>query len=119
MNGHFLLQANAIVLIATLLLYIPIWVIALNKKRLIAFDFVFPFIPVLLWLILTMVGIGSRDPANLIEIPIILFLTLAAHLHMIFSPYSLLRTKRGTTIILSILLVVTLLLRVFMPVYSD
>jgi hypothetical protein len=116
MNEHFIFQVVTIIMIATVLLYIPISVIALTKKVLKPLDFICPFITVSIWLALTVAGVGPKDTANLIEIPLIMFITLLACIHMMFSPFSKLRTQKGTIIIVTILSVIALLTRLYIHV---
>jgi len=119
MDEHFIFQVVSIIMIATVLLYIPIWVIALSRNVLKPFDFICPFIPVFLWLTLTIAGIGPKDTTNLIEIPFIMFITLLACIHMIFSPFSKLRTQKGTVIIVSILSVIAVITRLYMHIINN
>ncbi len=119
MNEQFIFQVVSIIMIATVLLYIPIWVIALSRNILKPFDFICPFIPVSIWLILTIAGVGPKDTANLIEIPLIMFVTLLACIHMMFSPFSKLRTQKGTVIIVTILSAIAVLTRLYMHVLNS
>lgn len=116
MNEHFFFQVVTIMMIATLLLYIPIWVVALTRNVLKPFDFICPFIPVIVWLAMAIAGIGPKNQTNLIEIPLIMFITLIACILMIFSPYSKLRTYKGTVTIVSILSIIAVLMRIYMHI---
>ncbi len=116
MNQHPLFLIITIMIIGMVLLYIPIWVLALSKKTLKLFDFIFPFLPLFFWLAIFAVGIGAQNNTNLIEIPIIIFFTLIGSILTMFSKYTFLRCKKGRLIILSILILFVLLVRVFMPV---
>ena len=114
MVENFLSKASAIIMSATLLLYIPIWAVALNKNKLKIFDFICPFIPILIWFILTAAGIGPQAHANLIEIPLIMFITLLGCVHMMFSPYDRLRTLKGKLVVLAIVTTIAVLLRIYL-----
>ncbi|NPA38042.1 MAG: hypothetical protein GXO47_14460 [Chlorobi bacterium] len=113
MEEHFLLESAAVIMSATLLLYIPIWAIALSKNKLKTFDFICPFIPILVWFVMTYAGIGSQEYINLIEIPIIMFITLLGCIYMMFSPYHETRTIRGKFIVFIVVSLIAVLLRLY------
>ena len=119
MNQHPLFLIITIMIIGMVLLFIPIWVLALSKSKLKPFDFIFPFLPLFFWFIISAVGIGAQNISNLIEIPIIIFFTLIGSILTMFSPYTFLRSKKGSLLILSTLIIFVLLLRVFMPAISE
>ena len=114
MAEHFLFKASAIIMSATLLLYIPIWAIALNKNKLKIFDFICPFIPISVWFIMTAVGIGPQEYANLIEIPLIMLITFLGCAHMMFSPYDRIRTFKGKMLVLVIVTTIAAILRIYL-----
>jgi hypothetical protein len=116
MAEHFLFKASAIIMSATLLLYIPIWAIALNRNKLKIFDFICPFIPISVWLIMTAAGIGQQTHANLIEIPLIMIITFLGCAHMMFSPYDRIRTLKGKLLVLTIVTIIASLLRLYLHI---
>ncbi len=111
----YLAQLIVITIIATALIHIPIWVIAISKKVLKPVDFACPFIPAIIWLILTAFGIGSVSMTNVFEIPIVMLITVLACVILYFGHFDSLRTKNGRTLILVFLLIFVFLLRIFMP----
>jgi hypothetical protein len=114
MAEHFLFKAAAIIMSATLLLYIPIWAVALSKNKLKIFDFICPFIPILVWFIMTASGIGPQERANLIEIPLIMLTTFLGCAHMMFSPYDRIRTLKGKLLVLVIVTIIAVILRIYL-----
>jgi len=116
MAEHFLFKASAIIMSATLLLYIPIWAIALNRNKLKIFDFICPFIPISVWFIMTAAGVGPKAHSNLIEIPLIMIITFFGCAHMMFSPYDRVRTLKGKLIVLSIVTTIAVILRIYLHI---
>jgi len=112
---NYLAQLIIITIIATLLIQIPIWILALNKKVFKKIDFVFTFIPSVTWLIFTTVGIGSMSMTNIFEIPIVILLNVLAWVYIYFSHFDSLRTLNGKIIITGILVLAVILLRIFAP----
>lgn len=115
MNQHPLFQVITITIIATALLHIPIWAIALGKKTVKPIDFACPFMPIVFWAILIKSGIGSQSTSYLFEIPIIILATVTGCILLLFLPLPSLRSKKGRSIIISSLMLLVLILRLFMP----
>ena len=112
---QYLAQLIIITVIATLLIHIPVWVLALNKKVLKKIDFALTFIPSVTWLIFTTVGIGSMSMTNIFEVPLIILITLLAWVYIYFSHFPSLRSLYSRYIITALLVMAVILIRVFAP----
>ena len=113
---NYLFQLIIITLLATVLIHIPIWVLAQSKNVFKRIDIIYTFIPSVVWLILTALGIGSLSMTNVFEIPIVILFTVLTYVFLYFSHFESLRTGRGRAILISILVIFIVLLRTLTPV---
>ncbi len=112
---HYLAQLIIITIIATLLIHIPTWVLALNKKVFKKIDFVLTFIPSVTWLIFTAAGIGSMSMTNIFEIPLVIMFTLLAWVYIYFSHFPSLSSLTSRYTITVFLVLAVILIRIFAP----
>ena len=113
------MQFIALALLSTAILNSPFWIIAKVKKQFSLFNFLCPFTPVIFWFLLTASGFGAQSISNIIEIPILNILTVSVCTVLIFVQPDLLLSKKKRYLILSAFIVLTFLLRAFMPVIPE
>jgi hypothetical protein len=115
----FILEIIGMIVITTSLLSIPFWITAKLKKRSNNFNFWCPFVPVSFWVILTAAGVGAQSLSNFIEILVINIFTLITCTSVLILHFWSLRSRKGKVFTLIILLLFTILIRLFMPIIPE
>jgi len=110
----YLLQITLTIIGLLLVLFLPLFLIARKRKIVERIDYFFPFIPILFYLLLNMLGISKQSLTNLgIETLVVIVATVVGFGIKVFTPF-----KKSQTILI-LLLVFVLLFCLFMPLILE
>lgn len=101
-----------------ILVFIILLLIAKKIDKFTKIDMLLPFIPLLVWVGLTAINIGSQSLSNLIEVPIFMIASLVLYIIKMFFPVTW-NHKLISNIILIFAIVLVASLRLFFPVIPE
>ena len=105
----FLIQTIGTVLLILIVLHIPLWYIAKKKKIVKKFDYFFPFIPLVFYLIINIIGISKQSISNLIyELVVVVLVTTIGYGVKVYSKYKNLKNILIAILIFIILFVLSM-----------
>jgi hypothetical protein len=120
----FLLQVIGIPFVILTILHLPFWIVAKKKNKITKLDYFYPFVPILAWMIFSILfetlGIVAKSLSNLgIELFIIMIVTFIGYIVKVFIPFSQEKQKKAIIILYCIVLSFVLLLILFMPLLPE
>ncbi len=106
----FLFGVALTTILTLVILHLPLWYLAKKKNIFSKFDYLFPFIPAIFYVILNISGIGNQSLSNfLVELSIVVFATIVGYSVKVFSRH------KNIKLILGILVSFVVLLVLLMP----
>ena len=114
------IQLSGMIFISTFAVNLPLWILAAVKSyRSKKFIYTCPFVPVTVWIMLTIAGIGAQSISNIIEIPVINLTTLLTCSTLLFHKQFYVWAGRQKAILITVFVIFTLFMRLFTPIITE